>query len=266
MQSHSNSPTPTANLNQIVGGEHNRNVSVRVAGPETFENLLDRDSVVVGVSLKPTYFLERRAERARHIPVTSRAVTFTDARHEPHAPHADHTFHYSDLWRDCWCLKPGSVRDLWERYLSLRRFSLPKAIFERKYAYWRREEEHEGALRERVAKRFKFEPAAHALIEQADRPPSASSEGPDTARVNEAYIEAVHAENAVRQECAKVLALHVALDTTHDALHGKRSYGDVNLLFPLTRLERRLNAYARNEVTRNVLNHDDSNGDHMFDT
>lgn len=196
-------------------------------GVQTFEILTDREDIVVDVHLNAIYFVGNECERTQLML----------------KPNADPSVVIClDLWRDCWCSKPESVCDLWKKYLLLRRFTLPTMVFERKLAYWRCEEQYEMALRTSVSKRLKMESGCEV-----------SADSDSVALAEQAFAGAECAEEVVRNECAAVLAMHMALCTRHEAVHGKRGYAVVEVLFPLTRAMRRLSAYARNEATRSVM-------------
>lgn len=205
---------------------------------DTFDTVINLEDVVVGVYLKPSYFVEREEERASY----AAGVGADGCR-----------FNYMDMWKDCWCLKPYSVRSVWETYQKLRRHVLPAAVAARKAAYWRREEEHEESLRGHVAKRYRIELPGRAPADP-ERAPSArhavddphlQPNRPGAARAEAVFNDARTAELQIRTHTAQTLALHTALELGHEAAHGKQvSY------LPLTALERRNCAWARNELTR----------------
>ena len=269
----------------------------------TFDVDLNADDVVIGVRLKKTYFVENEDEREMHVhtlsqssrpystthsfhvngcitpssrfslsttkPISNTSITCSPILSSCTSRNAiPQMFNYLDMWGDCWCFQPHSVRQLWERYLHLSRFILPMAVLVRKTAYWKRENDQEMAIRDNVAKRIKYEHTTHSFIEQQAAPIGAKLQEKKNSRneyelsqhkllqIEKAFDHAHQLECQIQHECAKVLALHVALTTQHVAIHGSRTYGDGELFFPITRTERQLKACARNDVTRRVVDMD----------
>lgn len=208
----------------------------------TFHTEINSDDLVIAVRLKDTYFVEGREERQYHIRATANSK-------QPFQ-----MCHYFDMWGDCWCTMPESVSQLWRLYMHMRRFTLPAAVFARKEANNKLEEEHETHIRNTIAKRFKFDPVAFVFYKTENIERDQKKKNIQD-RQNE-FNQIKKKELQIRDECAHVLATHVALMGEHEALHGTRFYGAVELLFPLTILERRLKAYSRNDVTRGVVDMD----------
>jgi len=199
---------------------------------------------VIAVRLKDTYFLEGQTERQYHIRATA------------NSKHQCQTFHNFDMWGDCWCCMPESVSQLWGLYMHMRRFTLPAAVFARKEANAKLEQEYETDMRNSVGKRFKYDPVAFVFYETSISNIERNQKKKNTQDTQNALNEAQQKELQIRDECARVMATHVALIGQHKALHGTRFYGAVNLMFPMTSTERRLTAYSRNEVTREVVDMD----------